>query len=60
VRSPLSSRDEELDQIVSDAEAFAKRGKVLTSVVHEAGLREILKEIDDETTRLREWIGAKL
>jgi hypothetical protein len=50
-RSPFSAEstfisDEELDQIVS-MRRLSRAGKVPTSVVHEAGLREILKQIDD-------------
>jgi hypothetical protein len=47
---------EELDQIVSNAEVSREAGKALASVVPEASLREILKHIDDETTRLQESI----
>ena len=50
--STLISSDE-LDQIVSNAEATPEADKLLASVVPEAALREILKHIDDETTNFR-------
>jgi hypothetical protein len=48
---------DELDQIISNAEASPEAGKALASVVPEESLREILKHIDDETTRLEESIA---
>jgi hypothetical protein len=48
---------DELDQIISNAEASPEAGKALASVVPEASLREILKHIDDETTRLQESVA---
>ncbi len=48
---------EELDQIVSNAEASPEAGKALAAVVPETALRKILKHIDDETTRLQESIA---
>ena len=54
--STLISGDE-LDQIVSNAEASPEAGKLLAAVVPDAALREILKHIDDETTRLQESIA---
>jgi hypothetical protein len=48
---------DELDQIVSNSEASLEAGKVLAAAVPEAALREILKHIDDETTRLQESIA---
>ena len=54
--SSLISADE-LDQIVSNSEASLEAGKVLAAAVPEAALQEILKHIDDETTRLQESIA---
>jgi len=48
---------EELDQIVSKAEASPEAGKALASIVPEQLLQEILKHIDDETARLQESIS---
>ena len=47
---------EELDQIVSQAEASPEAGKALASIVPENLLREILEHIDSETARLQESI----
>ena len=49
--------NEELDQMVANTEASPEAGKVLASVVPDEALREILKRIDDETSRLRESIA---
>jgi len=47
---------EELDQIVSQAEASPEAGKALASLTPEHLLREILEHIDSETARLQESI----
>jgi len=47
---------DELDQIVSQAEASPEAGKALASIVPEHLLREILEHIDSETARLQESI----
>lgn len=47
----------ELDQIVSQAEATPEAGKALASIVPEDLLREILEHIDSETARLQESIA---
>lgn len=48
---------EELDQIVSKAEASPEAGKALASIVPEHVLREVLEHIDAETARLQESIA---
>lgn len=48
---------EELDQIVSKAEASPEAGKALAAIVPEPALREILEHIDAETARLQESIA---
>jgi hypothetical protein len=48
---------EELDQILSKAEASPEAGKALAAIVPEPVLREILEHIDAETARLQESIA---
>ena len=48
---------EELDQIVSQAEATPEAGKALASIVPEPVLREILEHIDEEITKLQASIS---
>ena len=48
---------EELDQIVSKAEASPEAGKALASLVPENLLREILEHVDSEIARLQESIA---
>ena len=55
-KSTLISEDE-LDQIVSNAEASSEAGEALAQLVPESSLREILKHIDDETARIRESLA---
>jgi hypothetical protein len=48
---------DELDQIVSKAEASAEAGEALASIVPDNLLREILEHVDSETARLQESIA---
>jgi hypothetical protein len=48
---------EELDQIVSNAEASAEAGAALASAVPDTLLREILEHVDSETAKLQESIA---
>ena len=48
---------EELDQIVSNAEASAEAGAALASGVPDNLLREILEHVDSETAKLQESIA---
>jgi hypothetical protein len=48
---------DELDQIVSKAEASAEAGQALASIMPDNLLREILEHVDSETTRLQESIA---
>jgi hypothetical protein len=47
----------ELDQIVSKAEASAEAGQALASIMPDNLLREILEHVDSETARLQESIA---
>ena len=50
---------DELDQIVSKAEATAEAGEALASIVPDNLLREILEHIDSETAKLHESIADR-
>jgi bacterioferritin B len=45
--------DEEVNQIASNTKASPEAGKAVASVVPDGALREILKHLNEETTRLR-------
>ena len=47
---------DELDQIVSKAEASAEAGEALASIVPDNLLRDILEHVDSETAKLQESI----
>jgi hypothetical protein len=47
---------EELDQIVSKAEASVEAGQALASIIPDNLLREVLEHVDAETARLQESI----
>jgi hypothetical protein len=48
---------DELDQIVSKAEASIEAGQVIASIVPDNLLREILEHVDSETAKLHESIA---